>query len=357
MSTVVVFDVVLERSNGEITMSSAYIFQQSPAYQDYLVGNSNPRLNVVDRAGLVAARATRLAQAQQGNSQIYQAALAQFDYPRMEVRLLQPELHDDGAVGFRIFKSKPAPQLVSQVVATFAPWRVGPWQWDELFIDSEWRCGPRWQRIYTQMAEVVTPGAVIADLGCQNGYFMFRALEWQPSLVVGFEPVLKHYYSFHLFQNLCQDPRLHFEPFGYEQLAFYPRFFDVILCLGVLYHHTDPLAILRQAHNALAPGGRLIIDCQGIAGTTPVALMPHKLYGGVKGTWWLPTLSCLQHWIHRSGFTSHLVFYNQPLQIHEQRATAFCRTRSLVDQLDPHDPCHTIEGYPAPRRFYIVATK
>ena len=41
----------------------------------------------------------------------------------------------------------------------------------------------------------------------------------------------------------------------------------------------------------------------------------------------------------------------------EQRRTEWMTTESLADFLDPHDSSKTLEGYPAPLRAVIVATK
>lgn len=334
-------------------MTSGYVFQHSPQYQDYLT-----QLPVIDPASIVKLRHQCLHQ-HHGQAACYEEALSQLDFQRIKIRpsAAAGAVDSRGAVGFDVIAESPPPERLREVLLAFAPWRVGPWRWGEVFIDSEWPCGPRWERIHQQMKGVIRSGAVVADVGCQNGYFMYRALAWSPALVIGFEPVLKHYYGFHLFQNLLRASELHFEPFGYEGLKYYQRCFDVILCLGVLYHHTDPMAILRRMHQALAPGGRVIIDCQGIAGEADVALLPRQRYGGHKGYWWLPTLPCLNNWIHRAGFAAMEVFYNEVLRVDEQRATEFCQTRSLVDQLNPKDQQRTIEGYPAPRRFYVMATK
>jgi tRNA (mo5U34)-methyltransferase len=40
----------------------------------------------------------------------------------------------------------------------------------------------------------------------------------------------------------------------------------------------------------------------------------------------------------------------------EQRRTDWIDGQSLSDFLDPHNPCKTVEGYPAPVRAMVVAT-
>ena len=43
--------------------------------------------------------------------------------------------------------------------------------------------------------------------------------------------------------------------------------------------------------------------------------------------------------------------------VEEQRATDWMTYQSLKDFLDPNDPTKTIEGYPAPMRATLIATK
>jgi tRNA (mo5U34)-methyltransferase len=175
--------------------------------------------------------------------------------------------------------------------------------------------------------------------------------------VIGFEPVAKHWYTFNLLNRYAACGNLRFEPLGLDHLRFFSGHFDIVFCMGILYHHTDPMQVLRLIHQALKPGGQLVIDCQGIAGRDPVALTPRQRYAGAKGIWFLPTLPCLENWVARANFRSLDAFYDAPLSQEEQRATPWSPGQSLGDFIDPQDPLQTIEGYPAPRRFYVSARK
>lgn len=238
---------------------------------------------------------------------------------------------------------------------TFCPWKKGPFDLFGTSIDAEWRSDWKWARILPHIHPL--PGRVVADIGCHNGYFMFRMAHDQPELVIGFEPVAKHYWNFHLIQNIAPQKNLVFELLGVEHIQFYPQFFDTIFCLGILYHHTDPIGLLRQLRQALTPKGELIIDCQGIPGEDPIALTPRNRYARGRGIWFLPTQSCLEHWILRAGFSSVTCFFAEPLSTQEQRRTPWANIDSLAEFLDPTDPTRTIEGYPAPWRYYVIAKK
>ncbi|MDJ0520127.1 MAG: tRNA 5-methoxyuridine(34)/uridine 5-oxyacetic acid(34) synthase CmoB [Trichodesmium sp. MO_231.B1] len=238
---------------------------------------------------------------------------------------------------------------------TFCPWKKGPFELFGLTIDAEWRSDWKWERIWPHISSL--KNRKVADIGCHNGYFMFRMAAQQPELVIGFEPYTKHFWNFQLIQNIVKQKMLAFELLGVEHIHYYPQFFDTIFCLGILYHHTDPIGLLRKMREALAPKGEIIIDCQGIPGDLPVALTPQKRYAQARGIWFLPTQSCLENWIGRAGFSDINCFFAEPLSVEEQRRTTWANINSLSEFLHPDDPSLTVEGYPAPWRYYAIARK
>ncbi|MGF1493023.1 MAG: tRNA 5-methoxyuridine(34)/uridine 5-oxyacetic acid(34) synthase CmoB [Microcoleaceae cyanobacterium] len=246
-------------------------------------------------------------------------------------------------------------QQFLQALKTFCPWKKGPFQLFGTLIDAEWRSDWKWERILPHISPL--KGRRIADIGCHNGYFMFRMLAKQPDYVIGFEPYAKHFWNFQLIQNLVRQPQLKFELLGVEHIHLYSSFFDTIFCLGILYHHTDPVELLRKIYQALTTSGEVIIDCQGIPGDQPVALTPRKRYANARGIWFLPTQSCLENWIARAGFSQIHCFFAEPLSTEEQRRTDWADIDSLQEFLDPQDLELTIEGYPAPWRYYVIARK
>jgi tRNA (mo5U34)-methyltransferase len=246
-------------------------------------------------------------------------------------------------------------QRFYQTLKTFCPWKKGPFELFGTLIDAEWRSDWKWQRILPHIQSLTDKK--IADIGCHNGYFMLRMAHQNPACVIGFEPYAKHFWNFQLFQNIVQQEMLHFELLGVEHIDLYPDFFDTIFCLGILYHHTDPVGLLRKLHKSLKKNGEIIIDCQGIPGDLPVALTPEKRYAQARGIWFLPTQLALENWINRAGFTNVNCFFAEPLSTQEQRRTSWANIESLSEFLDPENPSLTIEGYPAPWRYYVIAHK
>lgn len=246
-------------------------------------------------------------------------------------------------------------QRFLQSLKAFCPWKKGPFELFGINIDAEWRSDWKWARIFPYIQSL--ENRKVADIGCHNGYFMFRMTEQKPDCVIGFEPVAKHFWNFQLMQNIVQQENLFFELLGVEHIDFYPDFFDTIFCLGILYHHPDPIGLLTKMKQALAPKGEIIIDCQGIPGELPVSLTPRKRYAQARGIWFLPTQSCLENWLARAGFTQINCFFAAPLSVEEQRRTAWADIDSLQEFLNSDDSSLTVEGYPAPWRYYVIARK
>ncbi len=242
-----------------------------------------------------------------------------------------------------------------EVLRGFMPWRKGPFSVFGIDIDAEWRSHRKWNRILPELPDL--QGRIIADIGCNNGYYMFRMVPHRPGLVLGFEPFVQHYFTFHTLNNLARRSELALELLGIEHLDLFPGCFDVIFCLGILYHRPSPVEALRGLHAALRPGGTVIIESQAIPGDEPVALFPAHTYAKVPGTWFVPTATCLANWLTRTGFAHVRCFCRHPMSGREQRRTDWMVFESYEDFIDKHNPELTIEGYPAPWRVFFMATK
>ncbi|RUM38618.1 MAG: tRNA 5-methoxyuridine(34)/uridine 5-oxyacetic acid(34) synthase CmoB, partial [Desulfobulbus sp.] len=184
-------------------------------------------------------------------------------------------------------------QRVEQILRGFMPWRKGPFSIFDIPIDAEWRSHRKWNRIIPVLPDL--EGKVVGDIGCNNGYYMFRMVPGKPRLVLGFEPYVQHYYTFRTLNGFARKKNLRIELLGIEHLQLFPNCFDVLFCLGIIYHRRSPLEALDDLFKALKPGGTLIIESQAIAGDEPMALFPEKTYAKVPGTWFVPTASCLQN--------------------------------------------------------------
>ena len=62
-------------------------------------------------------------------------------------------------------------------------------------------------------------------------------------------------------------------------------------------------------------------------------------------------------WLEKCGFIDVRIVDACVTSTEEQRRTEWMTTESLADFLDPQDQRKTVEGYPAPLRAVIIATK
>lgn len=96
----------------------------------------------------------------------------------------------------------------------------------------------------------------------------------------------------------------------------------------------------------------LVVD-----GDVHTALMPEDRYGKMRNVWFIPSVTMLELWLRRLGFRDIRTVDVTATSTDEQRSTEWMRFESLRDFLDPDDFARTIEGYPAPKRAVMVATR
>ena len=237
----------------------------------------------------------------------------------------------------------------------FMPWRKGPFSVFGIDIDAEWRSERKWQRLIPRLPDL--QGKIVADIGCNNGYYMFRMAPYKPKMVLGFEPSVQHYYCFQALRNMAGLTNMHIDLLGVEHIGLFPDTFDVIFLMGVIYHRASPVEVLRDIFRALKPGGTLLLESQAIPGEDPYALFPEKTYAKVPGTYFVPTGRCLQHWMQRAGFTDAELYCSHPMSSEEQRKTEWMVFESYADFINENDMMLTIEGYPAPCRVFLSGSK
>ncbi len=244
---------------------------------------------------------------------------------------------------------------LTAICKKLTPWRVGPYQLGSLTIDSEWRSHIKWERIAPLLGTV--SGKRIADIGASNGYFLYKLLTYDPELALGFDPVDRCWLQFSVLQHLIQEPRLGFVPTGLATLEAFPEFFDLVLCMGVIYHQRDPFLACKRLYQSVRPGGRVLLESLTINEAGSHLLVPKERYAKMRNAWIIPTPEALESLLLRAGFTDTMIHRFGPITTSEQRRTEWAPYESLADFLDPSDPSRTIEGYPAPHSAAVVAIK
>lgn len=244
-------------------------------------------------------------------------------------------------------------ESINKLALAMKPWRKGPLKINSLFIDTEWQSFIKYNLLEPYFD---LEGKVVGDIGCNNGYYLFRMLKHKPKKLVGFDPSALFYTQFSFINHFIKSDIV-YELLGVEHLGMYEHKFDVLFCLGVLYHRSDPIATLKSLYKGLENGGELFLDTFMIDGEEDVALTPFERYSKIPNIYFIPTVNALKNWCHRAGFESVEVLTIKTTDQTEQRKTDWIDSQSLEDFLDPNNTNLTVEGYPAPKRVYIKAIK
>ncbi|WP_394996945.1 tRNA 5-methoxyuridine(34)/uridine 5-oxyacetic acid(34) synthase CmoB [uncultured Helicobacter sp.] len=247
-------------------------------------------------------------------------------------------------------------ELLIQSALALKPWRKGPFFIDTLHIDTEWQSFMKFNLLAPHLN---LAGKEVLDMGCNNGYYLFEMLRFSPKALYGFDPSAVYKAQFEFINHLAKAP-IHFYPLGIEDLrdfgVAYGKKFDCIVCLGVLYHRSDPIATLKNLSFGLKKGGELILDCLLIESNHEICLCPKKSYARMSNVYFIPSIEALRGWCERAGFGSFEVLGMQETTTKEQRKTPWIDTLSLEDFLDSNNGL-TIEGYPPPLRGYFKLIK
>ena len=242
---------------------------------------------------------------------------------------------------------------IEETAKKMMPWRKGPFALFDIYIDTEWQSFLKYNLLEPYFD---LKGKRVADVGCNNGYYMFRMLSESPASIVGFDPSALYKTQFDFINHFIKS-EIKYELLGVEHLPFYEQKFDTVFCLGVLYHRPDPVGTLKALAKGMEKGAELFLDTFMIDGDADICLTPEKTYSKIPNIYFVPTVKALKNWCVRAGFIDIEVLEITITTEDEQRSTPWIEGESLGSFLDPHDASKTIEGYPAPKRVYIKAIR
>ena len=235
------------------------------------------------------------------------------------------------------------------------PWRKGPFELFGISIDTEWRSDWKWQRLETHIQSLT--GRRVLDVGCGSGYHCWRMLGAGASEVIGIDPTPLFVCQFWALQKYIRDPRAWVLPLGIERLPSKLEAFDSVFSMGILYHRRSPIAHLMELQDCLVKGGELILETLVVEGDIDTCLVPRGRYARMGNVWFLPSCGMLLLWLEKLGYRDVKLIDVNTTSLEEQRSTDWMQFHSLEQFLDPKDHRKSIEGYPAPRRAIVTATK
>ncbi|EPE37419.1 tRNA (mo5U34)-methyltransferase [Candidatus Photodesmus katoptron] len=244
---------------------------------------------------------------------------------------------------------------IEQLLKSLSPWRKGPYSIYDIYIDSEWHSDWKWNRLLPHISNL--KNRVILDVGCGNGYHLWRTVGEDTQLSIGIDPSRLCFIQFEAIRKLLgNDQRTHLLPLGIEQL---PKLkaFDTVFSMGVLYHRRSPIDHLIQLKDQLRSKGELVLETLVIEGDQNTVLFPVDRYAQMRNIYFIPSASVLKIWLRKTGFKNIRIVNTQTTNINEQRQTKWMMHNSLCNYLDTKDSSKTIEGYPAPKRTILIANK
>ncbi|HEY9149416.1 MAG TPA: tRNA 5-methoxyuridine(34)/uridine 5-oxyacetic acid(34) synthase CmoB, partial [Gammaproteobacteria bacterium] len=246
-------------------------------------------------------------------------------------------------------------QALEQALRQLHPWRKGPFRLFGLHIDTEWRSDWKWRRLREHIQPL--QDRLVLDVGCGNGYHLWRMRGAGARLALGIDPTLLFVHQFAALQHYLKDPHTGLLPLALEELPARMALFDTVFSMGVLYHRRSPFDHLQELREALRPGGELVLETLVIEAEAGRVLVPRDRYARMRNVWFIPSVPELQHWLERAGFQEVRCVDVTRTTTEEQRSTDWMRFESLDRCLDPDNPEKTVEGYPAPRRAILIARR
>ncbi len=244
-------------------------------------------------------------------------------------------------------------QALQQSLMALHPWRKGPFSLHGIDIDAEWRSDWKWQRVSRHISPL--HNRRVLDVGCGNGYYLWRMVAEGASLALGVDPTRLCLFQFHAVKQYLGALPAYLLPLRSEDLPADMRSFDTVFSMGVLYHRRSPFDHLAELRGALKPGGELVLETLIIDGAAGQVLVPGDRYAQMRNVWFLPSAPELLHWLAKAGFEAARLVDITQTSTEEQRRTDWMRFHSLEQFLDPDDHDRTVEGYPAPRRGIFIA--
>jgi tRNA (mo5U34)-methyltransferase len=262
---------------------------------------------------------------------------------------------DTVTIGSKGVISQEHKNQLHEALFALKPWRKGPYQIFDTFIDTEWRSDWKWQRVSPHITSL--KGRAVLDVGCGTGYHCWRMLGDGADYVLGIDPSMRFLIQHMAIQKYAQNRNFDLLPIGIEDMPSAMPVFDSVFSMGVLYHRRNPINHLVELKNLLNSGGELVLETLIIDEVEGGILTPTERYAQMRNVWSIMTVDKIISLIEQAGFTNIRCADQNVTSLDEQRRTEWMQFHSLKEFLDPNDISKTIEGYPAPKRGLFIATK
>ncbi len=237
---------------------------------------------------------------------------------------------------------------------TLMPWKKGPFDLFDIYIDSEWRSDFKWERLINHIKPL--EGKTVLDIGAGNGYHMFRMYGEKAGMVIGIDPYLLYVVQFLAIKSFAGNIPVWLFPLKLERFNTKFLKFDTIFSMGVIYHQRAHLDHLKKIKSLLKPGGELVLETLVIDEKYGDLIIPKGRYAKMRNVWALPSVPAVINWLKETGYYKIKVVDVTKTTVKEQRRTGWMDYESLEQFLNPDDHNLTVEGYPAPQRAIFICS-
>lgn len=176
--------------------------------------------------------------------------------------------------------------------------------------DSSWK----WQYILplSKLPDDLS-GMRVLEIGSNAGYDSFQLRKRNPEYLLAIEP-WEHYFKQAVFLQEYYGTDIDFQQIGWESLdASLNESFDLVVCIGIIYHEINPGNLLKRIHSLLKPGGMLLMESHVLREPhlTEFARFIEGTFLGQDHYWWIFGRECLQAMLRTYGFVEVEEFFYQ----------------------------------------------
>jgi tRNA (mo5U34)-methyltransferase len=167
---------------------------------------------------------------------------------------------------------------------------------------------PQWKQVRWVRERLNYAGKTVLDLGTMDGMWAFEA-EALGGIVTAAdiwqnEPLGRERFE---FAQRVMGSKVALEPgVNAHELAHQLRTYDIIQCLGLLYHVQNPLLVLHHLAHCLKEGGKLLLETACLPYDHSPPTMRFNSDSGIycdPTTFWAPNWNCLLAMLQLAGFS------------------------------------------------------
>ena len=233
------------------------------------------------------------------------------------------------------------------------PWRKGPFRLNDIHIQTEWNSYLKWERF---QKHINLKDKTVLDIGCGSGYHLFLMKHAGAKQVLGIDPMELFWFQFLTLNHFCKEKNIHFLPIKWQECKQFETVFDVIFCMGVLYHQKDPQELLTEINSKLTINGTLILETLIIDTNDDSVLCPPKRYANMRNVYYLPSVKRTIKWLKKSGYSNIKCLDISKTTENEQQKSSWSPNYSFLESVN-ENKTKTVEGHPPPIRAIFIATK